>query len=174
MLKLTSIDLNKSKIETLAIAVCEDGSIHDDPIIDVVVRKALELKEFNGEKDETVVFYDLPDIKAKRVILWGLGKLEKTDREALRSMAGKTVKFCIKNQLTSLCFAVPDPSLTNIKMPVVLEAMQEGAYLGNHLFHKFKGEAKKQSLKQIEFRVFPQKVHVRLIVRIARPDIPPV
>jgi len=156
MLKLTSIDLNKSKIETLAIAVCEDGNIHDDPILDVIVRKALKLKEFNGEKDETVVFYDLPDIKVKRVILWGLGKLEKLDREALRSMAGKTVKYCIKKQLTSLCFAVPDPSLTKMKMPVVLEAMQEGAYLGNHLFHKFKGEAKKRALKQIQFRVKKQ------------------
>jgi leucyl aminopeptidase len=156
MLRLTSIDLNKSKIDTLAIAVCEDGDIHDDPIINVVVSKALKLKEFNGEKDETVVFYDLPDIKAKRVILWGLGKLEKTDREALRSMAGKTVKYCIKKKLTNLCFAVPDPSMTKMEMPAVLEAMQEGAYLGNHLFHKFKGEEKKRALRQIQFRVTNQ------------------
>ncbi|MGD9358447.1 MAG: M17 family peptidase N-terminal domain-containing protein, partial [Desulfobacterales bacterium] len=156
MLKMTSIDLNKSKIETLAIAVCEDGNIHAEPLIDAVVGKALKLKEFKGEKDETVVFYDLPDIKVKRVILWGLGKLEKINREALRSMAGKTVKYCINKKLTSLCFAVPDPTLTKMKLPVLLEAMQEGAYLGNHLFHKFKGEAKKRALKQIHFRVNKQ------------------
>ena len=156
MLKLTSIDLNKSKIDTLAIAVCEDGDMHDDPIIVAVVKRALKLKEFKGEKDETVVFYDLPDIKAKRVILWGLGKLKKTDREAFRSMAGKTVKYCINRQLTNLCFAVPDPSLTKMKMPAILEAMQEGAYLGNHLFDKFKGEKKKKPLKQIQFRVTKQ------------------
>jgi hypothetical protein len=83
MLRLTSIDLNKSKIDTLAIAVCEDEDIHDDPIIEAVIRRALKLKEFNGEKDEIVTLYDVPDIKAQRVILWGLGKLEKTDREAL-------------------------------------------------------------------------------------------
>ena len=114
MLSLTSIDLNKSKIDTLAIAVCQDEDIHDDPIIESVIKKALKLEEFNGKKDETVTLYDVPDIKAQRVILWGLGKLEKTDQEALRSMAGKTVKHCIKKRLTSLYFAVPDPSL--IKM----------------------------------------------------------
>jgi len=156
MLRLTSIDLNKSKIDTLAIAVCEDVDIHDDPIIAAVIRRALKLKEFNGEKDEIVTLYDVPDIKAQRVILWGLGKLEKTDREALRSMAGKTVKHCIKKRLTSLYFAVPDPSLIKMETSLVLEAMQEGAYLGNHLFHKFKGEEKKKALRQIHFRVTKQ------------------
>ena len=77
MLGLTSTDLNKSKIDTLAIAVCEDEDIHDDPIIEAVIRRALKLTEFNGEKDETVTLYDVPDIKAQRVILWGLGKLGK-------------------------------------------------------------------------------------------------
>ena len=162
MLSLTSIDLNKSKIDTLAIAVCEDENIHVDPIIEAVIRRALKLKEFNGEKDETVTLYDLPDIKAQRVILWGLGKLGKTDCEALRSMAGKMVKHCIKKRLTSLCFAVPDPSMIKMEMSAVLEAMQEGAYLGNHLFYKFKGEEKKKALKQIHFRMYTKIVHTPL------------
>ena len=153
MLRLTSIDLNKSKMDTLAIAVCEDEDIHDDPIIKAVIKRALKLKEFSGEKDDTVTLYDVPDIKARRVILWGLGKLEKSDRETLRRMAGKTVKHCIKKRLAKLYFAVPDPSLIKMETSAILEAMQEGAYLGNHLFYKFKGEGKKKALSQIYFRV---------------------
>jgi leucyl aminopeptidase len=156
MLRLTSIDLKKLKIDTLAIAVCQDEDIHNDPIIEAVIRKALKLKEFNGKKDETVTLYDVPDIKAQRVIMWGLGKLEKTDRETLRSMAGKIVKQCIKKQLTNLCFAVPDPSMIKMEISAVLEAMQEGAYLGNHLFHQFKSEEKKKALRQIHFRITEQ------------------
>ena len=151
MLRLTSIDLNKSNIDTLAIAVCEDADIHDDPKIEAVITRALKLTEFNAEKDENVTLYDVPDIKAQRVILWGLGKLAKTDRETLRTMAGKTVKHCIKKRLTSLYFAVPDPSLIKMETSAVLEAMQEGAYLGNHLFQKFKGKEKKKALRQIQF-----------------------
>ncbi len=155
MLRMTSIDLNKSKIETLAIVVCEDKDIHDDPLIKAVIARALKLKEFSGKKDETVTLYGLPNIKAQRLVLWGLGKFEKTDREGLRSMAGKTVKHCIHNQLTSLYFAVPNASMLKMEMSTVLEAMQEGACLGNHIFHKFKGE-KKRALRQIHFRVTKQ------------------
>jgi len=140
-------------MDTLAIAVCEDEDIHDDPIIKAVIKRALKLKEFSGEKDDTVTLYDLPDIKARRVILWGLGKLEKSDRETLRRMAGKTVKHCIKKRLAKVYFAVPDPSLIKMETSAILEAMQEGAYLGNHLFYKFKGEGKKKALSQIYFRV---------------------
>ena len=77
MLRLTSIELNKSKIDTLAVAVCEDADIHDDPIIAAVIRRALKLKEFSGEKDDTVILYDVPDFKARRVILWGMANLKK-------------------------------------------------------------------------------------------------
>ena len=122
MLRLTSIDFNKTKTDTLAIAVCEDVDIHDDPLIETIVKKALALKEFNGKKDETVTLYDVPDIKAKRVILWGLGTLAAIDRDALRSMSGKTVKSCINKELTNLWFAVPDPAKLKMEMSAVLEA----------------------------------------------------
>jgi leucyl aminopeptidase len=153
MLRLSSIDLKKTKMATLAIAVCEDKAIHDDPLIAAVIKRALQLREFNGKKDEAITLYDVPDIKAQRVILQGLGKLEKIDREALRSMAGKTVKSCIKKELTDLWFAVPAPSKLKMEMSTVLKAMQEGAYLGNHLFQKFKVEGKKEALRQIHFRI---------------------
>jgi leucyl aminopeptidase len=153
MLRLTSIDLAKLKTDILAIAVCEDRDIHDDPIIEAVVRKALKLKEFNAKKNETVTLYDQPDIKAQRVILWGLGVHEKIDREVLRGMAGQTVKHCIKAQLANLSFAVPDASMLKMEMPDVLETLLEGAYLGNHLFVKFKSEKKTKALKQIHFRL---------------------
>jgi len=155
MLRLTSIDLKKTAIDTLAVAVCQDKGIHDDPIIKAAIKKALRLKEFNGKKDETVTLYDVADIKAQRVILWGLGKLENINGQVLRSMAGKTVKKCIEQELVNLWFAVPDSAKIKMEMSAVLEAMQEGAYLGNHLFQKFKSKKTKQALKQIHFQVKP-------------------
>ncbi len=41
-------------------------------------------------------------------------------------------------------------------MSAVIETMQEGAYLGNHIFQKYKGEKKKKALKQINFLVSAQ------------------
>jgi len=153
MLTVKSADLKKTKIDTLAVPVCEDKNIYHDPGLKAVIKKAFSLKEFKGEKDETVTLYDLPEIKARRVIFRGLGKLEKIDREALRTMAGKTVKSCIQQEPANLWFAVPEVKINGLETSAVLKAMQEGAYLGNHLFDKYKGNQKKKALKKINFRV---------------------
>jgi leucyl aminopeptidase len=153
MLTVKSLDLKKTKMETLAIAVCQDKNMYTDTSIKAAAKKALGLNEFNGEKDETVTLYDLPGINARRVIFWGLGKLEKIDREAFRTMAGKTVKGFIQQGTTRLWFAVPEMKINGLETSAILKAMQEGAYLGNHLFDKYKGDRKKKPLKQINFRV---------------------
>jgi len=153
MLHLKSLDLKKQKIETLAIPVCEDEDIHEDPAIRSVVERALELEEFNGKKEERVTFYDPPEINARRIILSGLGKVESIDRESLRAMAGKTVTSCINHELTKVWLAVPASEKLDLEMADVIVAMQEGACLANYLFQKYKGEEKKKALKQINFLV---------------------
>ncbi|CAB1059903.1 Cytosol aminopeptidase PepA (EC [Olavius sp. associated proteobacterium Delta 1] len=153
MLHLKSVNLKKQKIETLAIPVCEDKDIHQDPAIQAVIKKALKLNEFSGKKDEAVTFYDLPEIKTRRVMLAGLGNFKNLDRETLRTMAGKSVKSCINNELANLWFAVPAAEKLDLKPSEVIEAMQEGAYLANHIFQKYKGEKKNKTLKQLNFLV---------------------
>jgi leucyl aminopeptidase len=71
-------------------------------------------------------------------------------------MAGKAVKNCIKKELRKAWIAVPDPKKMKQEMSSVLESLQEGAYLGNHLFDKYKGEKKKKALNQIHFLVTPE------------------
>jgi len=153
MLTVKSADLKKTKIDTLAVPVCEDKNIYDDTGIKAIIETALGLKEFEGKKDDSVTLYGLPGIKARRVIFWGLGKLEKIDREALRTMAGKTVKSCIQKEPADLWFAVPEAKINDLTTSAVLEAMQEGAYLGNHLFDQYKGDKNKKALGKINFRV---------------------
>ena len=101
MLHLSSIDLKKEKIESLVIPVCEDKDIHDSKTITSLIRKAKKIKEFKGDKGDEVAFFNLPEIKAVRVIFMGLGKLEKINMETLRAMAGKAVNVAIKKNLYS-------------------------------------------------------------------------
>jgi leucyl aminopeptidase len=138
--------------------VCEDKEIHEDPVIKSVIKKALQLDEFKGKKDEGVTLYDLPGIKARRAVLIGLGKLENLDLETLRSMTGKAVKAGIKNELTNLWFALPAVNKLKLEPSEAIMAMLEGAYLGNHLFQKYKGDKKKKALRQINFMTESQVV----------------
>ena len=153
MLTVKTADLKKTKIDTLAVPVCQDKNIYKDAGLKAAAKKALSLKEFSGKKDETLTLYNFPGIKARRVIFWGLGKLKKIDRETLRTMAGKTVKGCLQKVPANLWFAVPEAKINGLETSSVLKAMQEGAYLGNHLFDKYKGNKKKRPLKHINFQV---------------------
>ncbi|MCP4627691.1 MAG: leucyl aminopeptidase [bacterium] len=158
MLHLKYADLKKQKIEALAIPVCEDKDIHENPVIKAVIKKALQLDEFSGKKDEGVTLYDLPEIKARRAVLIGLGKLENLDLEALRSMTGKAVKAGIKKELANLWFALPAVKNLELEPSEAITAMLEGAYLGNHLFQKYKSDEKKKALRQINFVTASQVV----------------
>ena len=156
MIALKAADLQKQKMDTIIVPVCEDKKIHDDSIINAIIQKALGLKEFNAEKGDELILYDLTDLNTKRAIFVGLGKLEKIDRETLRASCGAIVRKCIAAGLEVIWVAVPAARKLKMEMPDVVEALMEGAGLANHLFDKYKNEKKKKPLKQINFLVKPE------------------
>ncbi len=156
MIGLKTVDLQKQKIDTLIVPVCQDRKIHEDRIINAVIKTALQLKEFKAEKDNELTLYDLKDLNTKRVIFVGLGKFKKIDHETLRAFCGAIVKKCIAADLEVVWVTVPAAQKLKMEMPSVAEALMEGACLGNHLFDKYKKEKKKKPLKQINFLVKPE------------------
>jgi len=169
MLHLKSVNLEKEKVETLVIPVCEDKNIYDDRMIASIVKKARKLKEFSGKKDDEVIFYNLPETQATRVMLLGIGKLEKIDLETMRATAGKAVKKCIKSKISQVLIAVPSIKKVKLDTASLLTAMMEGAGLGNHLFDKYKKEKKLKPLQKILFLVNPdtEKAYGKLASRVA-------
>jgi leucyl aminopeptidase len=153
VLQLTSADLKKVAITTLIVPVCADKEIHADVAVVSIEKKAKKLKEFNGEIDEEVVFYKPSGLNADRVIFLGLGKFAKIDLEALRSLAGKAVKKCIKMNLSKTYIAVPSAQKIKKEVSLLIEALLEGGCLGNHLFDKYRKEKKQKPLKKIYFLV---------------------
>jgi len=155
MLQLKTVDLKKTKAETLVIPVCEDTQIYDNSAIVSIINKAKKLKEFKGEKNDEVILFSPLEIKAERVILLGLGKLDKIDLEVLRTVAGKAVKKCIKKNLSQVLIAVPSEKRIKIDMSRMLTALMEGSFLGNHIYDKYKKEKKQKALKSVNFLVEP-------------------
>jgi len=155
VLRLKSVDLKKAKIETLVIPVCEDEDIHDDEEISSLVKKAKGLREFKGEKGDEVILFNLPEVKTERVIFLGMGKLEKLDRENLRALSGNAVKKSIQKNLSEIMIAVPSSQKIQKETSLILEALLEGACLGNHIFDKYKKEKKHKPLKNINLLVKP-------------------
>jgi len=155
MLQLKTVDLNKTKTETLVIPVCVDTQIYDNRALVSIINQAKKLKEFKGEKNDEVILFGPAEIKAERVIFLGLGKLDKMDLETLRSVAGKAVKKCITKNLSQVLIAVPAEKRIKIDISRILTALMEGAFLGNHIYDTNKKEKKQKALKSIYFLVEP-------------------
>jgi len=149
LLQLKSVDLKKEKVETLIIPVCEDKEIHHDKTIKALVKKAQTLDEFKGAAKDGVTFYSPAGTKVTRATVLGAGKVGKINPEALRSMAGRAVKDAIKKGFSQISIAVPTSKSLGMETSLILEAMGEGAVLGNHLFSRYKKEEKSKPLKNI-------------------------
>ena len=158
MLQLKHVDLGKEKVETLVIPVCEDKDIHDDPFIQSFVKDARKIEGFKGGEKEDITLFDVSGKKAKRVIIAGMGKVEKINFEKLRSMAGRTVKQCIANDLKDVLIAVPSAKKLKIDMSAILESMLEGGYLANHIFNNYKSKKAHKPLKKIDLLVKPEAI----------------
>jgi leucyl aminopeptidase len=157
MLHLTAIDLTHQKIKTLFIPVCEDKPIHSDAVVSALITRALALEEFKGKKDQEVTLYHPPGCAAERVVFRGIGKVEALDVEALRRVAGQSVKRGIKLGLARVCVAAPDPVASGVAEADALKALLEGAFLGNHLFDRYKQQKEKKPLARVDI-VVPAEV----------------
>ncbi|MBC2715429.1 MAG: leucyl aminopeptidase [Desulfobacteraceae bacterium] len=149
MLKLLSGEILKKKTECLVVPVCEDAEIHDDPAIIGLTENARKIKEFKGKNGDSVVLYDPADSKSDRILFIGLGKLEKIDEETMRIFAGKSVKLLIKKELSEIILCAPCTEKLDLKDDVALGAIFEGAFLGNHIFDKYKKDKKEKPLKTV-------------------------
>ena len=153
MLHMTTVHLKREKIKTLLVPVCQDKPIHKSPPLVALIEQALKLKEFKGKKDQEVVLYNPQGIAAERVMLRGLGKAEALDAEALRQMVGKALKRCIQMDVSRLWVAVPEAKAVGLAVPALLKALLEAAYLGNHVFNRYRQEKELKRLARIELVV---------------------
>ncbi|MEJ2155159.1 MAG: leucyl aminopeptidase [Desulfobacteraceae bacterium] len=149
MIKLTTLATDKTKIDLLAVPVCEDGEIHTPSNLKTLVAEAKKLEEFSGKSKQQIILYSLPGTKVKRCLFYGIGAREKINMEVLRSFAGRVVQTAIKAKLNKVVIAVPDTASLAAEPAMAIRAMAEGACLANHIFDKYKEKSEETPLKEI-------------------------
>jgi leucyl aminopeptidase len=148
-------------MEILAVAVCEDQSIHTDPLLLECIGAAKALKEFSGEKGQQVILYDMAGAKIRRCIFIGLGPRKSVDAEKLRVFAAQAANSARKAECSKLFLALPDSEPLDMTPETIITALGEGAFLANHAFEKYKKEPKNKILQQISLwtKETPAKRH---------------
>src|SRR6516164_9218491 len=81
-----------------------------DEAVNAVAARVLSSGEFKAGSNETVLLHAPAGLKAKRLLIVGLGKKSKATVHAVRNAAGTAVRYTKPRAIRQLVFAVPDPS----------------------------------------------------------------
>jgi leucyl aminopeptidase len=117
------------------------------------VQSVLDGGEFKAEACETLLLHNPAGLKAKRLLIVGLGKAGKLTAHDVRKGAGVAVRFAKPRGLRSVSIVVPvaeglDPQLT-------VRAVAEGAVLGDFDSDTYRSERKDRSVQSVQVVVSP-------------------
>lgn len=97
----------------------------------------IEMKDFKGKEGEQLLLYPQNEIE-KRVVLLGLGEIQKLNVEKLRRCYALLVPFCQKQKFLKINLVIPNiPSFGEEEM---IKGVTEGILLANYKFESLKGE----------------------------------
>ena len=158
MLQLKTVNLKRSAVDALVVPVCEDREIHTDARLKALVDAARSVAGFKGKTGQRVTLFQPADTRVARAVFFGIGKAEAIDRESFRTFAGRAVADCIEAELTAMTIATPTAAELPMDAPSLFGALMEGAFLGNHVFDRYKAEKTRRPLKTVALMATaPQK-----------------
>ena len=163
---------NPAEVETecLVIAVVDAGEkeknqprlLTSSDAVQKAAADLLKMGEMTGKIFETVMIYNPPGLKAKRLLFVGGGKQKKFSSYELRKLAGTAIRFLKPKQVRSLAIVAPETwsgsadaaSQSTLVyerggMPDAIKSIVEGAYVADFDPDTYKSDRKDQSMKEL-------------------------
>jgi leucyl aminopeptidase len=98
------------------------------------LRAAIESGDFAGKPDHSLLLYPDRRMRAKRLLVLGVGDAAKLDRDALRLAAGRAVREASRRHAARVALAVP----AGADDPGSVQALAEGALLASYRFADYR------------------------------------
>jgi leucyl aminopeptidase len=134
----------------------------------LLIEKVVKLGDFSGKKYETSLLYSDGSVKAKRILLVGLGKRDELDLETVRKIIGATSRKLKDLNINHLGISLPHFTGDDIEVEEVTEGIVQSIIMGNYNnpYYKTKNLDK---FKQInELTLFGPKIDVENLKLKAR------
>jgi len=101
--------------------------------------------EYKAGANETLLLHDPAGLRAKRLLIVGLGKQAKATVDKLRNAAGAAVRFAKPRGIRELVFALPDSDV--LPPGPCTRAAVEGAFVGDFDPDTYRSDRKDQSVQ---------------------------
>lgn len=162
--ELSFISLAQIETELLAVFATDTQTakgpeVKPQPVLlttDEKVRAAAEAVLSTGEykagPNETVLLHAPAGVKAKRLLIVGLGKKAKANAHAVRNAAGTAVRYTKPRAIRELAIAVPEAvaeSGVTLAVEASTRAVAEGAFVGNFDADTYRSERKDVSVQAL-------------------------
>jgi len=141
--------LTEEKADILVVGILEGGGERSgsikalDALMGGLIKKVLKEERSKGKLGEVTVIRPNGELKAKRVLVVGLGTKEELDHESVRQAIGAALPVAHRLQAKSICADLLGLEGADTNAAVSAQAMIEGAMLGSYSFTKYKKEKTK-------------------------------
>jgi leucyl aminopeptidase len=124
-----------------------------DPAVVAAAAEVLASGEYKAGANETLLLHAPAGLKAKRLLIVGLGKQAKLTIVGVRNAAGVAVRFSKPRGIKSLTFALPVSEL--LPAAASVRAAIEGALIGDFDPDTYRSDRKDQSIESFSLAVSP-------------------
>ena len=123
-----------------------------DKQIQAAAAAVLGSGEFKGGTNETLLLHAPAGIKAKRLLIVGVGKLGKATVHGVRNAAGTAVRYCKPRGIRELVFVL---SSSESLLPAGARTAVEGALIGDFDADTYRSDRKDQCIRSFTLAVPP-------------------
>ncbi len=116
-----------------------------DAAVKAAVATVLASGEFKAGTNETLLLHAPAGLKAKRLLLVGLGKQAKATLHSVRTAAGAAVRFSKPRAIRELVFALPE--MESVTPAAGARAAIEGAFFGDYDSDTYRSDRKDLSVQ---------------------------
>jgi leucyl aminopeptidase len=120
-----------------------------DAAVQAAAASVLGTGEYKGGANETVLIHTPAGLKAKRLLIVGLGKLSKATVHGVRDAAGTAVRFAKPRGIREVVLALPLNNSEGLPAAGVARAAVEGALVGDFDADTYRTERKDQSIQNL-------------------------
>lgn len=119
--------------------------LSNDPALAGAVKPVFKSGEFSACACETLLLYAPPELKAKRLLIVGVGKAPKISLQEIRKVAGAAVRFAKPRSIREVTFILPEYQGAS---PSAARAAVEGAFVGDFDPDTYRSDRKDRSIEK--------------------------
>lgn len=123
-----------------------------DKSMNGAISRLIEQDKFEGKFGQTLVMPTLGMIKAKRIIVIGLGEKRSFSADSVRRIGGCIVKHATQYKASSVVTILHGAGIGELDPKTSAQALTEGALLSAYRFHVYHGTLKKKESAPFELK----------------------